>query len=102
MTKDRFEVGHCYFLVGYYDPRFRFPYIQTFIYIGKNLDNPQRKTEDLWFFQEPQSFIERGPTLPRDGVESPEITVVRKDGLEGFADWSGLVKELTASKKEQD
>jgi hypothetical protein len=99
MIEDGFEIGHCYFLLGHYDRRFRFPYIQTFVFIGKNLDNPQRKSEELWFFQEPQSYIERGASVPRDGIDSPEITMVKKDGLEGFVDWSGLIDNLTANKK---
>lgn len=100
MSVGRFENGQCYFLLGYYDQRFRFPYIQTFVFIGKNLDDPKRKSEDLWFFQEPRSFTEQGASVPRDGTDNPEIMIVKKDGLEGFVDWSGLIENLTANKKD--
>jgi hypothetical protein len=94
-NEKRFEKGQCYFLLGYYDQKFRFPYIQTFVYIGKNLETAGREaTEDRWYFQEPQSFLKRGDAPLDDYSEGSGVMTVTQEALDGFVDWRGLADEL--------
>lgn len=95
-NEERFRIGRCYFLLGYYDREFRFPYIQSFVYVGKNLEsvgcNPK---EDRWYFQDPQLFIERGATSLQDFSEDSGIMTATQDALDGFVDAHELARELT-------
>jgi hypothetical protein len=95
-SEERFQKGQCYFLLGYYDRQFRFPYIQTFVYIGKNLESAGRtQLEDRWYFQSPQFFLERGATPLQDFSEDSGIMTATQEALDGFVDSQGLISELT-------
>ncbi len=95
-SEERFKEGRCYFLLGYYDREFRFPYIQTFVYIGKNLESAGRtQAEDRWYFQNPQLFMERGAASLQDFSEDSGIMTATHEALEGFVDWQELIRELT-------
>ena len=93
--KKHFKKGKCYFLLGYYDRKFQFPYIQTFVYLGKNLEGDGREVMvDRWYFQEPQAFFQGGDVELKDYSEDSGIMTVTDEGIEGFVDWKGLAGEL--------
>lgn len=93
-NEDRFEPGRYYFLLGYYDRKFRFPLIQTYVFIGKNIDGDSN-AGDRWYFQEPEAFL-RSPRADQ-GADDDEngIVTATEEALEGFVDLAGLVAELS-------
>lgn len=96
--EDRFEPGHYYFLLGYYDREFRFPLIQTYVFIGKNIEG-DGTAEDRWYFQEPKAFLRRQRDDAGIGDTESGIITATKESLEGFVDLSGLIAELSGRKK---
>jgi hypothetical protein len=89
---ERFEKHQTYFLFGYYDRKFRFPYIKTLVYLGKNLES--KSQTDYWYFQSAESF-EEDVTPKWDNAEQSGILVVGAEGLEGIIDARGLIDELS-------
>ncbi len=95
MISERFNSNQCYFLLGYYDRDFRFPYIQTFVYLGKNLEAVgQEGVEDRWYFQDPLSFLKRGGAPLSDYSEDSGIMTATREALDGFVDRQELTREL--------
>ena len=52
--EDRFKIGRCYFLVGYYDARLTMPKIKTLIFLGKK--HLEDGSDECWCFGTPQSM----------------------------------------------
>lgn len=92
--EDPFERGCCYFLLGYYDREFRFPLIQTYVYVGKNLDGDS-DASDHWYFQDPEAFLRAQRDKNGVSVDDSGIITATKESLEGFFDLTGLLAELS-------
>jgi len=65
-----------YFLVHYFNMDMKKLHIETIVYIGKNLEDDD---EDLWFFQDVESFYETGIYDP-DSNSDLELTSVPMTG----------------------
>ncbi len=97
-TVERFNQGQSYFLLGYYDRKFRFPYIQTFVYLGKNIaESRSNSQEDVWYFQDPKYFLEQGSGVQSNVSEAKGIVLATKETLEAYIDLSGLIGSLSSS-----
>jgi hypothetical protein len=59
--KEQFTVGDMYFRVKYGEPERRYPLIDSFVYVGKNLS--EEDTEDCWYFQFADSYAKHGSVL---------------------------------------
>ena len=61
MEKQSFEVGEVYFRVKYAERSMKYPLVDSFVYVGKNLS--EEDTEDTWYFQFADSFAKFGSIL---------------------------------------
>ena len=57
-NKPRFSDGEVYYRVKYFDGERKYPLIDTFVYVGKNLSDDD--AEDTWYFQYSESFANDG------------------------------------------
>lgn len=94
-SENRFEVGHCYFWIGYYDQRFTTPKIKTLIFLGKEGEGG---TEEYWRFGAPRSMEAPGKVE----VDENDILMAPRDLLRSIHDWDELIQELIENKKAQD
>jgi hypothetical protein len=92
--EDRFEIGKCYFLIGYYDPRFTLPRIRTLIFTGKK----QQNGSEFWCFGTPETVDAEGKVE----VDQDDILQAPKELLRSIHDWNRLIEELTENKRAQD
>jgi len=79
MASRRFSKGCCYFLVGYLDARFKYPFVDTYVFIGQENDSQDKPH---WIFQDVHSFVKYGER--RNAAENEDIEVLELDeeGLE--------------------
>lgn len=94
--EDRFKIGRCYFLVGYYDARLTMPKIKTLIFLGKK--HLEDGSDECWCFGTPQSMEPPGKVE----VDQSDILNAPRDLLRSIHDLDDLIRELTENKKAQD
>ena len=88
-----FREDICYFLLGYYDEAFRFPSIESYVYLGKNLLGEEASNE-CWYFLEAESFVREGkPTSLRNRSNDDNICAPA-DLLKDFLDAKQLANVL--------
>ena len=95
------EVSQLYFMVWYEDSLRLNLYPEPLIFVGKNLDSDDRGGQDVWCFQDIDSYSEFGAynspsTLPE---RSPAgfLTCLQYDDLFQVVDHTGLAKRLLTS-----
>lgn len=93
--KDRFVVGEVYFEVKYPDPSMKYPLIESFVFLGKNLSDEE--TEDTWYFQYADSFAKHGSVLTSRGGDRRVACLTERELGEMF-DNEGLLKKLIAAR----
>lgn len=91
-----FEVGSCYFMLSYYDEAMQFPLIESFIFVGRNLDDGEDDFDEAtrWFFQDPDSYFESGAFPNIDVNANPRIIVISPDTIELVLDKERLCRAL--------
>ena len=94
--------GQCYFLILYHDKDLRIPDIRTMIFIGKNIDQDEKSKKDLWFFQDPESYLKYGASIRKPRKSGCEVSRFDENSLFSIYDWSGMINELTQNKEAQD
>ena len=67
---DKFVKGRCYFMLSFYDEDLEIPLVETYIFAGKNMIKKSRVSEDLWYFKEPDAFIENGAAMTEKDFEN--------------------------------
>jgi len=92
-------VGKCYFRLGYYDRNLSIPFVEPFIFIGKDL---YPDAIGYWFFQSAQEFLDGVSATSVDECEKSGISGYCLEDLEGLVDWAGLIEELSGNKNIQD
>jgi hypothetical protein len=101
-----FVVGGLYFWIQYADRKRLFLVPESVVFLGKNLEPTE--TEDLWYFQDAQSYCFYGPETfsePFDEVTNEELgkiiasetlrtklVTLPRDNLYQVADCEGLAK----------
>jgi hypothetical protein len=88
-----FRDGICYFLLGYHDEDFKFPSIETYVYLGKNLLG-EDASDDRWYFLEAESFVHGGKPASLRNRNNDDILCVPSDLLKDFLDARQLAKVL--------
>jgi hypothetical protein len=95
---DPFLVGDVYFRVTYPDPALKFPRIESFVFVGKNLSDED--TEETWYFQFADSFAKDGSILETAG-RARRVSSLTQDELGDMLDDERLLKELGAARRRQ-
>jgi hypothetical protein len=100
MKSDALIVDQTYFLLGYHDRAFRFPFVKTFIYLGRDICG--KGSEPCWCFQDATSFVHMGSAVHRTNGMEDALLLATEDCLSNFVSWSGLVGELSENQAMQD
>ncbi|RJP20811.1 MAG: hypothetical protein C4520_10680 [Candidatus Abyssobacteria bacterium SURF_5] len=90
--------GKCYFHFAFCHPKLDIPRITTLIYVGKNLF-PQEASEDEWYFQDPESYLEHGSFINFKKKIEHERLLLTKDSLVAIYDLKGLIDQLKELKE---
>jgi hypothetical protein len=90
-----FVVGEVYFRVAYADPALRFPRIESFVFVGKNLS--EEDMEDTWYFQFANSFAKDGSILTSTGGDR-RVSCLTEGELDDILDEAGLLHKLGAAR----
>lgn len=99
---DKFAVGEPYFLLHYFDQDCKFPVVTTLVFIGKNLEMACTK-DDLWFFQDPESYLNSGAYGGVSTVVEQEESVVSQvydfpeSQLEDIFSLEELAREISST-----
>jgi len=91
MENRRFEKGRCYFLVGYLDREFKFPFVDTYVFLG--MRNGERSAR-TWMFQDVHSFFKFGEQRDADEANEIDVLALDENGLETILDAQGLAAEF--------
>ena len=91
---DSFAVGEVYFRVKYAEASRKYPLIESFVFVGKNLSDED--TEDTWYFQFADSFAKYGSVLQGPGGDR-RVSCVTASDLDDMLDHEQLLKELSAA-----
>jgi hypothetical protein len=89
-----FTVGEVYFRVKYAEPARKYPLVESFVFVGKNLSD--QDTEDTWYFQFADSFAKYGSILQGPGGDRRVSCLIRSE-LEDMLDDKQLLQELSAA-----
>jgi hypothetical protein len=86
--------GDLYFRLTFSDPEMRYPQIETFVFVGKNLSDED--TEDTWYFQFSSDYAANG-SVRRGAPEGQRVSLATARDLDDMLDLDGLVQELEAA-----
>jgi hypothetical protein len=88
------SIGTIYFLLGYYDSELKYPFIESFVYVGQNLLDYDKSSQSIaYYFQDARSYSERGVDVR---PSSADVRILRQEqsDLEGILSVNQLVSEL--------
>ena len=87
----QFEMGHCYFMLSFFDNEGRMPLVETYVFIGVNLmEQDQQGT--TWYFKKPDGYIKSGARLEKADLKS--CIRVGEDTIELMLDMAQLLQQL--------
>lgn len=90
----KYCVGEVYFRVTYPDAEMRYPKMETFVFVGKNLGIED--SEDTWYFQFADSYAKHGSILESAGGDR-RVSRATRSGLSDMLDQEGLTRELNSA-----
>lgn len=91
----KLKVGETYYLVTYFDEKLRYPSIDTFVYLGRDIFGDRAADEDaLWVFQTAGSYVEDGPYDPKRKGPTDFLLTVGSDMIGDFLSLSDLIEDL--------
>ena len=93
---DHFIVGEVYFRVTYPGSSLKYPRVESFVFVGKNLSDED--TKDTWYFQFADSFANSGSILEKSGGDR-RVACVSQDELHEMFDEDQLLEKLIAARK---
>jgi hypothetical protein len=99
----KYQVDDIYFMIWYSDEHRLYPYFETVVFLGKNIEDG-RKDHDVWYFQDLESYWQAGayPRSPHGRIQ--ELRVYRlgyedlglvTEGPGRVVDADGLIVELS-------
>jgi hypothetical protein len=94
-VSEPFIPEEVYFRVVYPDPTRKYPRIESFVYVGKNLSDED--AEDTWYFQFADSFVKDGSILKSAGGDR-RVSCVSKSELDDMLSDEQLLNELSAAR----
>lgn len=87
----RFEVNDVYFCAYFADDHLLFPFIGSYVHIGKNVVG--KETEATWYFQDCESFARYGSFL--NGVKADrQLLALTHDAATNMVTLDELIPEL--------
>lgn len=89
-----FRKGEVYFRIKYADRARKYPLIESFVFVGKNLSDED--IADTWYFQFADSFAKFGSVLEGPGGDRRVCEVSEKDLVE-MLDYDTLCRALIAA-----
>jgi hypothetical protein len=88
------SIGSTYFLLGYYDSELKYPFIESFVYVGQNLFDDDKNTQSIaYYFQDARSYLEHGTDVRSNNADVRFLRQEQND-LEGILSINQLVSEL--------
>jgi hypothetical protein len=91
-----YVVGQVYFEVKYSERCRKYPLIETFVFLGKNLSDED--AEETWYFQYAQSFAKDGSVLTGSEGDRRVACLTKKDLVEMFTE-EQLFEKLKAARQ---
>ena len=91
MDNRNLEIGRCYFLVGYLDRQFKLPFIQSYVFLGREQRDGSSTT---WVFQDVHSFFNFGEQRTSDDSKHIDVLALDESGLDTMLDAAGLTAEF--------
>jgi hypothetical protein len=89
-----FIVGEVYFQVKYAEYTRKYPLIDSFVYVGKNLS--EEDSEETWYFQFGDSFGTYGSVLDNSGGDR-RVSCLAVNELSSMLNEERLMDELRAA-----
>jgi hypothetical protein len=93
---DRFAIGEVYYCIKYAEAGRKYPLIDSFVYVGKNLS--EEDTEGTWYFQFADSYVKDGSILT-DGSRNRRVSCLAARELSDMLDERQLVEHLAAARQ---
>ncbi len=94
MAQRKFEPGRCYFLVGYLDRHFKMPFVQSYVFLGRETGDVNHARDGRFKFQDVHSYAKLGPQNHSDDERGIEIMLLDDDGLDTMLDPQALAEEF--------
>jgi hypothetical protein len=93
---DQFIVGEVYFRVTYPGPSLKYPLVESFVFVGKNLSDED--TEETWYFQFADSYAKSGSIVGSSGGDR-RVACVSRNELHEMFDEEQLLEKLRAARQ---
>jgi hypothetical protein len=93
---DQLVVGELYFRIKYAEAGSKYPLIESFVYVGKNLS--EEDSEDTWYFQFADSYAKHGSILETPGGDR-RVSCLAERELGEMLDDKQLLEELDAARR---
>jgi len=98
-SNNNFIEGDLYYRISYPDAGFKYPIIESFVYIGKNLSDDNE--QDTWYFQFSDDYGRHGSVLTNKAGDR-KVTLVVFDELEEMLDIPNLMAELKSARERRN
>lgn len=95
-AENEYVVGQVYFEVKYPERLLKYPVIESFVFVGKDVLGDE--TEETWYFQYAQSFAEYGSVLAGSEGDRRVAGLTRRE-LQQMFDEEGLFEQLKAARQ---
>lgn len=92
---DQFLVGDLYFRVKYAEHLLKYPQLDSFVFVGKNLSKDD--LEDTWYFQFADSYAKHGSIAGSSGADR-RVLCLNKNQLADMLNDQQLLSELAAAR----
>ena len=90
-----FIVGEMYFRVKYAERDMKYPLLDSFIFVGKNLS--EEDSQDTWYFQFADSIAAHG-TILESSTGERRVACLNESELRDMLDDKQLLAELSAAR----
>ena len=69
------EIGKLYYYISYSDEAFLCPVIKPMIFLGQGVDDNEKNSDDLWYFQDPESYSVIGSAYSKNSKSTQKLEV---------------------------
>lgn len=91
MATNSFVLGEVYFRVTYPDPQMRYPTVESFVFLGKNLSDED--AGETWYFQPASDFGRYGSALDPGVQARPVVCAMAAEAVD-MIDMDRLIETL--------
>jgi hypothetical protein len=93
--KIKYHYGKVYFRVSYADISMRYPNIESFVYVGKNISDEDK--EDAFYFQPARDFSKYGSIMNAGRTRTSPVVCVPENEMQEMMNIEELAAALTAA-----